>query len=80
MIMSSSGDLITLYVGLELLSITSYLLVAMKKKDNKSNEGAFKYLVMGGISSAIILYGMSFLYGMVGSAICRRLVLLFHHS
>ncbi|KRE73625.1 NADH-quinone oxidoreductase subunit N [Paenibacillus sp. Soil750] len=68
MIMSSSGDLITLYVGLELLSITSYLMVAMKKKDKKSNEGAFKYLVMGGISSAIILYGMSFLYGMVGSA------------
>ncbi|MZQ82352.1 NADH-quinone oxidoreductase subunit NuoN [Paenibacillus sp. 5J-6] len=68
MIMSSSGDLITLYVGLELLSITSYLLVAMKKKDSKSNEGAFKYLVMGGISSAIILYGMSFLYGMVGSS------------
>ncbi|OCT13119.1 NADH:ubiquinone oxidoreductase subunit N [Paenibacillus pectinilyticus] len=67
MIMSSSGDMITLYVGLELLSITSYLLVAMKKKDSKSNEGAFKYLVMGGISSAIILYGMSFLYGMVGS-------------
>ncbi|RTE08966.1 NADH-quinone oxidoreductase subunit N [Paenibacillus whitsoniae] len=67
MIMSSSGDLITLYVGLELLSITSYLLVAMKKKDGLSNEGAFKYLVMGGISSAIILYGMSFLYGMSGS-------------
>ncbi|MFD0695514.1 NADH-quinone oxidoreductase subunit N [Paenibacillus sp. GCM10027628] len=67
MIMSSSGDLITLYVGLELLSITSYLLVAMKKKNHQSNEGAFKYLVMGGISSAIILYGMSFLYGMVGS-------------
>ncbi|TXK75090.1 NADH-quinone oxidoreductase subunit N [Paenibacillus sp. N3.4] len=68
MIMSSSGDLITLYVGLELLSITSYLLVAMKKRDHQSNEGAFKYLVMGGISSAIILYGMSFLYGMVGSS------------
>ncbi|MEC0225783.1 NADH-quinone oxidoreductase subunit N [Paenibacillus alba] len=68
MIMSSSGDLITLYVGLELLSITSYLMVAMKKKDAQSNEGAFKYLVMGGISSAIILYGMSFLYGMTGSS------------
>jgi NADH-quinone oxidoreductase subunit N len=67
MIMASSGDLITLYVGLELLSITSYLLVAMRKKDRNSNEGAFKYIVMGGISSAIILYGMSFLYGMAGS-------------
>ncbi|MFC5451422.1 NADH-quinone oxidoreductase subunit N [Paenibacillus aestuarii] len=67
MIMSSSGDLITLYVGLELLSITSYLLVAMKKKSQQSNEGAFKYLVMGGIASAIVLYGMSFLYGMTGT-------------
>jgi NADH-quinone oxidoreductase subunit N len=67
MIMASSGDLITLYVGLELLSITSYLLVGMKKKEHNSNEGAFKYIVMGGISSAIILYGMSFLYGITGS-------------
>ncbi|MFE5324147.1 NADH-quinone oxidoreductase subunit N [Paenibacillus sp. NPDC056579] len=67
MIMASSGDMITLYVGLELLSITSYILVAMRKKDLRSNEGAFKYVVLGGISSALILYGMSFLYGMSGS-------------
>jgi NADH-quinone oxidoreductase subunit N len=67
MIMSSSGDLITLFVGLELLSISSYILVAMNKKDTKSNESAIKYLVMGGVSSAIILYGMSFLYGISGS-------------
>jgi NADH-quinone oxidoreductase subunit N len=67
MITASSGDLITLYVGLELLSITSYLMVAMAKKNARSNEGAFKYVVMGGISSAIILYGMSFLYGISGS-------------
>ncbi|SHE11335.1 NADH-quinone oxidoreductase subunit N [Chlamydia abortus] len=67
MIMVSSGDLITLFVGLELLSITSYIMVAMKKKDSRSNEGAFKYVVLGGVSSAMILYGMSFLYGMSGS-------------
>jgi NADH-quinone oxidoreductase subunit N len=67
MIMASSGDLITLFVGLELLSITSYILVAMRKKSLSSNEGAFKYIVLGGISSAIILYGMSFLYGISGS-------------
>jgi NADH-quinone oxidoreductase subunit N len=67
MIMASSGDLITLFVGLELLSLTSYLMVGMRKKNLQSNEGAFKYLVLGGISSAIILYGMSFLYGMSGS-------------
>jgi NADH-quinone oxidoreductase subunit N len=67
MIMASSGDLITLFVGLELLSITSYILVAMRKKSGQSNEGAFKYVVLGGISSALVLYGMSFLYGMTGS-------------
>jgi NADH-quinone oxidoreductase subunit N len=67
MIMSSSGDLITLYVGIELLSITSYVLVAMRKNHQNSNEGAFKYVALGGISSALILYGMSFLYGISGS-------------
>ncbi|TBL72965.1 NADH-quinone oxidoreductase subunit N [Paenibacillus thalictri] len=67
MVMASSGDLVTLFVGLELLSITSYILVAQRKKNALSNEGAFKYIVLGGISSAIILYGMSFLYGLSGS-------------
>lgn len=67
MVMASSGDLITLFVGLELLSISSYVLVAMQKKNSQSNESAFKYLVLGGISSALILYGMSFLYGISGS-------------
>ncbi|MBU5440938.1 NADH-quinone oxidoreductase subunit N [Paenibacillus sp. MSJ-34] len=67
MIMASSGELITMYVGLELLSITSYVLAGLKKNDLKSNESAFKYLVLGSISSAFILYGMSFLYGMTGT-------------
>ncbi|HEX7058134.1 MAG TPA: NADH-quinone oxidoreductase subunit N [Bacilli bacterium] len=66
-IMASSGDLITMFIGLELLSITSYILVGMRKNHLRSNEGAFKYLVLGGISSAFVLYGMSFLYGMTGS-------------
>lgn len=67
MIMSSSGDLITLFVGLELLSISSYILVGIYKRNKLSNESAFKYLVLGGISSGVILYGMSFLYGISGS-------------
>jgi NADH-quinone oxidoreductase subunit N len=67
MVMASSGDLITLYVGLELLSITSYIMVGLRKADRKSNEAAFKYIVNGSIASAFILYGMSFLYGMSGS-------------
>ena len=67
MIMVSSADLITLFVGLELLSITSYILVGMRKLNGRSNEAAFKYIVQGGIASAMILYGMSFLYGISGS-------------
>lgn len=67
MIMTSSGDLITLYVGLELLSITSYVMVGMRKMNQQSNESAFKYMVNGSIASAFILYGMSFVYGMTGS-------------
>ncbi|WP_256759178.1 NADH-quinone oxidoreductase subunit N [Cohnella sp. WQ 127256] len=66
MVMSSSGDLITLFVGLELLSITSYVLVASRKKSNLSSEAAFKYVVTGSVASAFILYGMSFLYGLTG--------------
>jgi NADH-quinone oxidoreductase subunit N len=67
MMMTSSGDLITLYVGLELLSITSYIMAGLRKADQKSNEAAFKYIVNGSIASAFILYGMSFLYGMSGT-------------
>ncbi|QJD85291.1 NADH-quinone oxidoreductase subunit N [Cohnella herbarum] len=66
MVMSSSGDLITLFVGLELLSITTYILVATRKKSKLSSEAAFKYVVTGGVASAFILYGMSFLYGLTG--------------
>lgn len=67
MVMASSGDLITLFVGLELLSITTYILVAARKRDRISAEAAFKYVVTGAVASAFILYGMSFLYGVTGS-------------
>ncbi|MFC4777859.1 NADH-quinone oxidoreductase subunit N [Paenibacillus sp. GCM10023252] len=67
MIMSSSGNLVTLYVGLELLSITTYVLIGLRKRSTKSAEAAFKYVVTGGISSAFILFGMSYLYGVTGS-------------
>ncbi|CAM4150006.1 NADH-quinone oxidoreductase subunit N [Paenibacillus alkaliterrae] len=67
MILSSSGNLITLYIGLELLSLTSYVLVGMRRKSSLSAEAAFKYLVTGGISSAFVLFGMSYIYGVTGS-------------
>ncbi|WP_442596864.1 NADH-quinone oxidoreductase subunit NuoN [Neobacillus sp. D3-1R] len=67
MFMSSSGDLITLFVGLELLSISSYILAGMQKKNLKSNESAMKYVINGGISTAITLFGMSYIYGLTGT-------------
>jgi NADH-quinone oxidoreductase subunit N len=67
MIMTSSGDLITLFVGLELLSISSYILAGMRKKNINSNESSMKYVINGGISSAITLFGMSYVYGLTGS-------------
>ncbi|RJX36912.1 NADH-quinone oxidoreductase subunit N [Paenibacillus pinisoli] len=67
MTMASSQNLVTLYIGLELLSITSYVLVGLRRKSSLSAEAAFKYVVTGGISSAFILFGMSYLYGVTGS-------------
>lgn len=67
MIMSSSRDLITLFVGLELLSLSSYILAGIRKKQLKSNEAALKYLINGGISTALTLFGMSYLYGITGT-------------
>ncbi|WNS75258.1 NADH-quinone oxidoreductase subunit NuoN [Bacillus sp. DTU_2020_1000418_1_SI_GHA_SEK_038] len=67
MIMSSSGDLITLFVGLELLSIPSYILAGLHKKNTLSNESSMKYVINGGISTAITLFGMSYVYGLTGT-------------
>lgn len=67
MFMASSGDLITLFVGLELLSISSYILAGLRKKHLPSNESAMKYVVNGAASSAIVLFGMSYVYGLTGT-------------
>jgi len=67
MIMTSSGDLITLFVGLELVSISSYILAGIRKHNLQSNESAMKYVVNGSIATAITLFGMSYLYGLTGT-------------
>ncbi|HET7615861.1 MAG TPA: NADH-quinone oxidoreductase subunit NuoN [Bacillales bacterium] len=67
MMLTSSADLITLFVSLELLSLSSYIMAGLRKNDIASNEAAFKYLVNGGIATAIILFGMSYLYGFTGT-------------
>lgn len=66
-LMASARDLITIFVALELLSIPAYLLVAWRKRDLRGNEAGMKYFLMGVFASAVMLYGMSLLYGAAGS-------------
>nr|QWW92005.1 NADH-plastoquinone oxidoreductase subunit 2 [Lejeunea sp. 17-8794] len=66
MFLCNANDLITIFVSFECLSLCSYLLCSYTKKDIRSNEAAMKYLLIGGISSAILAYGFSWLYGLSG--------------
>ena len=67
MFLACGYDLITLYVALELMALTFYVLVAFTKREKKSNEAAMKYFLLGAFSSGVLLYGMSLLYGIAGS-------------
>ena len=67
MLMASAADLLSLFVGLETLSICTYVLCGYLKKDQRCNEGALKYLLMGAFSTGVLLYGMVLLYGFSGS-------------
>ena len=64
--MAGSRDLITIYLGLELASITSYVLAGLLREDPKSNEAAIKYFLNGAMASAILLFGLSLVYGLTG--------------
>ncbi|HYF83653.1 MAG TPA: NADH-quinone oxidoreductase subunit N [Clostridia bacterium] len=67
MVMASANDLITLYIGLELMSISFIILTAYDKKSIKSTEAGTKYVLLNAMSTAVLLYGMSLLYGLSGS-------------
>jgi len=67
--MVSAGDLLTLYVGLELLSLSSYVLASFQRRDMRSAEAGLKYFVLGALASGILLYGTSLLYGFTGSTL-----------
>jgi NADH-quinone oxidoreductase subunit N len=67
MFMVSSRDLITIYIGLELTSISSYILAGLLRKDPKSNEAALKYFLNGAVASAVLLFGLSLIYGVSGT-------------
>jgi NADH-quinone oxidoreductase subunit N len=66
MLMASTGELISIYVALELSSISLYALVSFLK-DSKSSEAGLKYMILGAISSAVLLFGMAFVYGLTGT-------------
>ena len=65
--MASAGDLISLYISIELQSLALYILAAFHNNDEKSSEAGLKYFVLGALSSGILLYGASLVYGFAGS-------------
>src|SRR5260370_17373815 len=67
MFLGSGYDLISLYISLELMAVTFYVLVAFTKRERRSNEAGMKYFLLGAFSSGILIYGMSLLYGIPGS-------------
>lgn len=67
MFMASGIHLAAIYVGLELMSLSSYILAGYFKNEQKSTEAAMKYFVLGAVSSAILLYGISLIYGVTGT-------------
>ncbi|ATA61658.1 ADH:ubiquinone oxidoreductase subunit M [Geobacillus stearothermophilus] len=77
MMVASSGDLLTLFVSIELLTVSSYILAGLRKTATASNEAALKYVINGGIATAIMLFGMSYVFGLTGTTnlgdIARRL-------
>jgi NADH-quinone oxidoreductase subunit N len=67
LIMVSAGDFLTVYLGLELLSLSLYALVAFDRESGKGSEAAMKYFVLGAIASGMLLYGISMIYGATGA-------------
>jgi NADH-quinone oxidoreductase subunit N len=73
MVMISAGSLLTLYLGLELLALCLYSMVAMHRTSKAASEAAMKYFVLGALASGMLLYGMSMVYGATGSLDIHRI-------
>ena len=67
--MVSAGDLLSLYVGLELQSLSAYILASFMRRDTRSAEAGLKYFVLGALASGILLYGISLVYGFAGTTL-----------
>ncbi len=75
LVMVSANNLLTLYLGLELMSLAAYVLAAFHRDDGRSSEAGLKYFVLGALSSGLLLYGISFVYGFAGSTDFRQIAL-----
>ncbi len=76
-VLASSADLITLFLGLELMVMPAYLLAAFHKTDRFSNEGGLKYFLLGSFASAILLFGVAWTYGLTGTTIFSEIAEVF---
>lgn len=69
MVFAAAGDLITMYLGLEVMTMSFIVLIAFVRYDNLATEGGMKYLILSAMSSAVMLYGMSVVYGYFGTTV-----------
>jgi NADH-quinone oxidoreductase subunit N len=81
-VMASARDLVTIFIALETLSIPGYLLAGWRKRDVKSNEASLKYYLLGVLATAVMLYGMSLVFGATGSTVLVKIgaYMTSHHS
>jgi len=78
MMMISANDLISLYVGLEMQSLSLYVIASIQRDDTRSTEAGLKYFVLGAVASGMLLYGSSLIYGFTGTTNFDQLSLVFH--
>jgi len=75
MLMAAGNDLVVIFLGLETLSIATYVMAGLRKGDLKSNESSMKYFILGSYASAFLLYGMALIYGATGSTNLTQIAL-----
>jgi NADH-quinone oxidoreductase subunit N len=80
LVMASARDLISIFVALETISIPTFVLAGWRKHDTKSNEAAIKYYLIGVLSSAVMLYGMSLIFGLSGSTLLASIATYVHRA
>src|SRR3989442_1387586 len=70
MLMASGGDLVIIFLGLEILSIATYVMAGFRRTDVRSNECSMKHFILGSFSSAFLLYGIALIYGGTATSVC----------